>query len=139
MQQFKMISEFLKKFSFVSPNTPDLFFSQKDGAAAKMDINVDINIKSSETQMFMVDLIVNIDSKLDGGKVVFQIGVEYSALIQIDGDPKGEGVKHALLVDVPRLLFPAVRGLVMQATGESGFPPLHMQSIDFEEMYANRK
>ncbi|MDR3208705.1 MAG: protein-export chaperone SecB [Rickettsiales bacterium] len=138
MVKYNMIQQFLKKFSFDSPSVPELFFKQEN-TQAKMDINIDIQIKSSENKLYMVDLLTNLHSKLDGDKTVFTIDCVYSALVQVEKKEKEDDLKHMLLVDVPTMLFPAVRALVMRATSESGFPPLQMQIVDFEELYKNKK
>ena len=138
MAQFKLISGFLKKLTFDSPSVPELFFKQ-DNTQAKMDINLDIQIKSSENKLFMVDLVTKLHSKLEDDKTVFEIDCVYSALVQIEKDKGEEDVKHTLLVDIPGLLFPNVRALVLRATAESGFPPFQMQVVDFEELYKSKK
>ncbi|MDR1826249.1 MAG: protein-export chaperone SecB [Rickettsiales bacterium] len=141
MAQFKLMSSFLKKLSFDSPSVPELFFKQ-DNTQAKMDINLDIQIKSSENKLFMVDLVTKLHSKLDdpkAAKTVFEIDCVYSALVQIEKDDGEEDVKHSLLADVPTLLFPNVRALVLRMTAESGFPPFQMQVVDFEELYKSKK
>ena len=138
MAKFKMISGFLKKLSFDSPSVPELFFKQEN-TQAKMDINLDIQIKSSENKLFMVDLLTKLHSQLEKSKTVFVIDCVYSALVQIENDKGEEDVKHTLLVDIPGLLFPNVRALVLRLTAESGFPPFQMQAVDFEELYKSKK
>ena len=64
MAKFNIISQFLKDISFESPNVPELFFKQDDGQA-KLEIGIDIQIKGAENNLFMVDLIVKVHSKLD--------------------------------------------------------------------------
>lgn len=141
MAEYKLISKFLKKISFDSPSVPELFFKQ-DNTQAKMDINIDIQIKASENKLFMVDLITKLHSKLEdpkGDKTVFIIDSVYSALVQIENNKDEEDLKHMLLVDIPAQLFPNVRTLVLQLSSESGFPPFQMQIVDFEDLYKNRK
>jgi preprotein translocase subunit SecB len=49
-----------------------------------------------------------------------------------------EAKKRTLLIDVPTLLFPAVRALITRLTSESGFPAFTMQPVDFAQLYAQR-
>ena len=56
MAKFNIISQFLKDISFESPNVPDLFFKQDNGQA-ELEINIDMQVKGSEKNLFMVDLI----------------------------------------------------------------------------------
>ena len=138
MAEYKLISQFLKKFTFDSPSVPELFFKQEN-TQAKMDINLDIQIKSSENKLYMVDLLTTLHSKLDEKKTVFQIDGVYSALVQIEKNKDEEDLKHTLLVDAPGQLFPEIRSLVLRATADSGFPPFQMQAVDFEQLYKDKQ
>ena len=138
MPQFNIISQFLKDFSFESPNVPELFFKQENGQA-KMEINIDIQIKGTENNLYMVDLIVKLHSKLEAGdKSIFMIETTYSGLVQMEKTDNEDELKRTLLIDIPTLLFPAVRGLVTRATAESGFPPFAMQPVDFQKLYEEK-
>ena len=139
MAKFNIISQFLKDISFESPNVPDLFFKQDNGQA-ELEINIDMQVKGSEKNLFMVDLITKIHSKLKSdAKSIFLIEATYTGLVQIDESEKDEEAKkRTLLIDVPTLLFPSVRALVTRLTAESGFPPFAMQMVDFADMYEKR-
>lgn len=139
MAKFNIISQFLKDISFESPNVPDLFFKQDNGQA-ELEINIDMQVKGSEKNLYLVDLITKIHSKLKAdSKSIFLIEATYTGLVQIDEAEKDEETKkRTLLIDVPTLLFPSVRALVTRLTAESGFPPFAMQMVDFADMYEKR-
>ena len=83
MPKFNIISQFLKDISFESPNVPELFFKQDNGQA-KLEINIDIQIKGAENNLFMVDLITKVHSKLDANdKSIYLIESTYSVLIDM--------------------------------------------------------
>lgn len=139
MAKFNIITQFLKDISFESPNVPELFFKQENGQA-KLEINIDIQIKGAENNLFMVDLIVKAHSKLDANdKTIFLIETTYSGLVQMEEEKDEEKKKRTLLIDVPALLFPTVRGLITRLTSESGLPPFTMQPVDFEQLYNQRQ
>ena len=139
MAKFKIISQFLKDFSFESPNVPELFF-KRENTQAKLEINIDLQIKGAENNLFMVDLITKVHSKLDEGeKSIFLIESTYSGLVQMDESKDEEDKKRALLIDVPTLLFPSVRALITRMTAESGFPAFVMQPVDFAKLYEDRQ
>lgn len=138
MPKFNIISQFLKDISFESPNVPELFFKQDNGQA-KIEINIDINIKGSENNLFMVDLITKVHSKLEkDDKTIFLIESTYTGMVQYE-EKDEEAKKKTLLIDVPTLLFPAVRALVTRLTAESGFPAFTMQPVDFAALYEQRQ
>ena len=139
MPKFNIISQFLKDISFESPNVPELFFKQ-DNAQAKLEINMDIQIKGAENNLFMVDLLTKVHSKLESdSKSIFLIESTYSGLVQMEEEKDEEAKKRALLIDVPTFLFPAVRALITRLTSESGFPTFTMQPVDFAELYEQKK
>ena len=134
MAKFNIISQFLKDFSFESPNVPELFF-KNDNGQAKLEINIDIQIKGAENNLFMVDLVTKVHSKLnDGDKSIFLIESTYSGLVQMGEEKDEEAKKRALLIDVPTMLFPSVRALITRMTAESGFPAFVMQPVDFAKL-----
>ena len=135
MAKFNIITQFLKDFSFESPNVPELFF-KSDNGQAKMEIN----IKGAENNLFMVDLITKIHSKLENGdKSIFLIESTYSGLVQMEEEKDEEVKKRTLLINVPTLLFPYVRALMARMTAESGFPTFVMQPVDFEKLYEEKQ
>ncbi len=139
MAKFNLIQQFLKDISFESPNVPELFFKQDNGQA-ELEINIDIPVKGSENNLFMVDLNVKVHSKLkDNAKTIFLIESTYTGLVQLDEEKDEEAKRRTLLIDVPTLLFPAVRSLVTRLTAESGFPPFAMQQVDFAALYEQRQ
>ena len=137
MPKFNIISQFLKDISFESPNVPELFFKQDNGQA-KVEINIDINIKGSENNLYMVDLVTRVHSKLDkDDKTIFMIESTYTGMVQYE-EKDEETKRRTLLIDVPTILFPSVRALVTRLTSESGFQPLTLQMVDFEALYEQR-
>ena len=138
MAKFNIISQFLKDISFESPNVPELFFKSENGQA-KVEIGIDIQIKGAENNLYMVDLITKVHSKLENNdKTIFLIESNYSSLVQMDEEPNEEIKKRTLLIDVPTLLFPSVRGLVTRLISESGFPAFTLQPVDFSQLYEEK-
>ena len=138
MPKFNIISQFLKDISFESPNVPELFIKQDNGQA-KIEMNIDINIKGSENNLYMVDLITKVHSKLENqDKSVFLIESTYTGMVQCE-EKDEETKKKTLLIDIPTILFPSVRAMVTRLTAESGFPPFTMPIVDFADMYEQRQ
>ncbi len=138
MPKFNLISQFLKDISFESPNVPELFFKQ-DNSQAKLEINIDINVKVAENNLYMVDLITKVHSKIEkDNKTVFLIESTYSGLVQSE-EKDDETKKKMFFIDVPTLLFPAVRAMVTRLTAESGFAAFTMQPVDFTALYEQRQ
>ena len=138
MPKFNIISQFLKDISFESPNVPELFFKQENGQA-KIELNIDMNVKGSENNLYMVDLVTRVHSKLEkDDKTIFMIESTYTGMVQYE-EADEETKKKTLLIDVPAVLFPYVRAMVTRLTAESGFPPLTMPLVDFADLYEQRQ
>lgn len=137
MPKFNIISQFLKDISFESPNVPELFFKQENNPA-KVEINIDMNVKGSENNLYMVDLVTRVHSKLDkDNKTIFMIESTYTGMVQYE-EKDEETKRRTLLIDVPTILFPSVRALITRLTAESGFQPMALQMVDFEALYEQR-
>lgn len=132
-----IISQFVKDFSFEAPNSPQLFFN-KEPVEANLKLNIDIKVKKLNDELFTVDLITKVhNTTKKDDKSIFMIELVYSGLVGLNL-PEEEH-KHALLVQAPQYLFPAVRALISRVTSESGFPPFNMALVDFEAMYKERQ
>jgi preprotein translocase subunit SecB len=139
MKYFNLLSQFLKELSFESPNVPELFFRQEN-SQAKMDIAIDIQVKGAENNLYMVDLLVKLHSKLESDeKAIFMIESNYSGLVQVANTESEEALKKILMIDVPTLLFPTMRDIILRITSESGFPPFSMQMVDFQALYDDKR
>ncbi len=136
--EIKLIAQFMKDCSFENPNAPEFFF-RKEGGKADVSLSLDIQIKKTENNLFMVDLITKTTNKLqENQKTIFLIELVYSGLVSIQGIESEKEIQHKLLVDIPNLLFPNVRALILRMTGESGYPPLILSPVDFEELYQKK-
>lgn len=123
--------QYVKDFSFESPETPQVFLEQM----AQPTINVNFNVAAENVRddIHEVVLTIEIQSEVDG-KTVFVAELAYGGLCQITGATP-EVTKQALMIEVPRLLFPFARSVLAEAIRDGGFPPLLLNPIDFQQYY----
>lgn len=139
MKKFDLITEFLKNVSFESPNVPALFF-QKGNEQAQISINIDIQVKGADNNLYMVDLIVCLNSLLNtDNSIIFAVVCIYSGLVHVEKCENEEELRRTLMIDVPTMIFPSAKTLIEQIIMTSGFPPFKMQSVDFNALYENRQ
>jgi preprotein translocase subunit SecB len=50
-----------------------------------------------------------------------------------------EQKEPALMIELPRLMFPFVRGIIASNLASAGLPPLMLNPIDFVAMYQAKK
>ncbi len=129
-------TQYIKDLSFENPNAPMALVGLSEGPAIDVSIDVDVNKLQERVYEVVLTLRVKAASK---DTVVFMLELDYAGLASI-GQAVGEAESERLLLtDVPRHLFPFARAVVSDMTRDGGFPPLLINPIDFNELYANRK
>ncbi len=129
-------SQYLKDFSFESPNAPGIFLEMKHAPEIKVNLDVKAAKINEEHNIFQISLFVNAEAKYED-KTVFICETEYAAIATINVKP--EQLEPVLLVEIPRYLFPFSRNVIADATREGGFAPLMLQPVDFLSLYVARK
>ena len=131
MPQIRVVTQFVRDFSFENPRAPD---SLRGGEGAPtMDMNVEMAARGRPDSLFEVDLKISCTAK-QGDQVSFQIELVYGGLFEIANVPE-EHMEPVLLVECPRFLFPFVRRIIGDATTDGGFPPFLMEPLDFAAIY----
>ncbi|MGZ6213192.1 MAG: protein-export chaperone SecB [Candidatus Binataceae bacterium] len=137
-QPIRILGQFIKDFSFEAPHAPDIFATLRT-ESPEIPITIDTNVRHIGGQTFEVSLSVQIEAVVNGGKKAFILELVYSAVAEINERlvPQ-EHVHPILMIEVPRQMFPFVRQLVSEITGNGGFPPLMLQVFDFADMYRKK-
>ena len=129
-------SQYLKDFSFESPNAPGIFLEMKHAPEIKVNLDVKAGKINEENNIFEISLLVSTEAKYED-KTAFICETEYTAIATINVKP--ELLEPILLVEIPRHLFPFSRNIIADATREGGFAPLMLQPVDFLSLYVSRK
>jgi preprotein translocase subunit SecB len=124
-------TQYIKDFSFESPNAPQIFTH----LTAQPDLNVGVNVQTRPVGegSYEVVLLLKLEAKA-GDKTAFIAELAYGGVLTIPTVP-GEQLKYLLLVEAPRLLFPFARSIIANVVSDGGFPPLLIHPIDFAAMY----
>ncbi|PIZ32231.1 MAG: protein-export chaperone SecB [Alphaproteobacteria bacterium CG_4_10_14_0_8_um_filter_37_21] len=134
-QPIMILGQFVKDLSF---EHPDPLFSLNIPADKQPDMNVDvaINTKPAEQEgLYEVTLGVNVSAKA-ADKTMFLLELSYSAFVQVDMQAvEKDQLNPVLMINVPHMLFPFVRGIIYNTVREGGLPPLMLNPIDFAAMY----
>jgi preprotein translocase subunit SecB len=131
-KQFLLQQLYIKDLSFEAPNTPDVFNEQK------LDTDTQMNIKSSHRQVgdenYEVALHLSIHAK-NGEQSVFLVELEQAGIFLVKGYSEDD-TKGLLATYCPATLFPYAREAISSVVGRGGFPPLMLQPINFDALYA---
>jgi len=83
--------------------------------------------------MFECVLTVTVTAKT-GDKTLFLVEASQAGLFQIRGVPATE-IQPLMGIHCPNMLFPYVRESIADAIGRAGFPPVHLNPINFEALF----
>jgi len=128
--QLLVNAQYIKDFSFENPRAPQSL--QQPSAAPAVEINVDVKAQNIGGDAYEVVLSVHANAKLNG-EALFLIELSYGAVVTARNFAR-DMLPPALLVEVPRLMFPFARNIIADATRDGGFPPLMINPIDFSEL-----
>jgi len=141
MSQLKVLGQYIKNLSFKNPNSPAIFLSKNDNGP-EMNISVGVSTvklksKDESQNFYEVTLSVVAKSKIEETDA-FECSTDYCGVFGIDSKVDQKEAVKTILMDSPKILFPFVRHVVSTTTGTGGFPPLMLETPDFDKMYEDK-
>ena len=131
--QFQLQKLYIKDVSFELPNAPQIF--QEDGQV-EIKLNLAQRVEDLAEGVHEVTLTVTVTATL-GEKTAYLAEVQQAGIFSITG--LNEQGKHAALNTLcPHTLFPYARRAITDLVADGGFPPLVLQPINFDQVYAQR-
>lgn len=133
LPQFQLQKIYSKDISFELPNAPEVF---EETGQADIKLNLSQRVNDVSEGMYEVVLTVTVTAMF-GEKTAYLAEVHQAGLFGITGfDEKS---LHAVLNTLcPQSLFPYASRAVTGLVGDGGFPPLVLQPINFDQVYAQR-
>lgn len=133
LPQVGLISQYVKDLSFENPNAPAVYQWQ-----GQPQIDVQFNIGSSKVADEAYEVVLKIDVKaIAADRTAFIVDLSYGGLFGMRNVPE-EQIQPFLLAEAPRLIFPFARRVLADAVRDGGFPPLMLDPIDFNGLYAQQ-
>lgn len=129
--QVAVHAQYIRDFSFESPNAPHIFAPSQSQPAIEM--NVQVQTRKLEGNNYEVVLLTKLDAKIET-KTAFIVELDYAGIFEVPPMPE-DHLKAFLLIEAPRLLFPFARSIVANAIRDGGFPQVLINPIDFAAMY----
>jgi len=132
-QLFTINKIYTRNISFESPNAPGIFTVEFQ-PQLEVDLNVTSEALEPEEGLFNVIVRVTATTRI-GEHVGFLVEVEQGGIFQIQGFTDAD-LSYLLGVHCPNILFPYAREAVSDLVTRGGFPPLLLEPVNFEAMYA---
>ena len=131
--QFQIQKLYTKDVSFEIPNAPQVF---QDTGQAEVKLNLQQRVQDLGENNHEVVLTVTVTATV-GEKTAYLAEVAQAGIFVISGF--NEQQKHAIVnTFCPNTLFPYARTTITTLVSDGGFPPLTLQPINFEQLYAQR-
>lgn len=131
--QFQLQKIYVKDVSFEIPGAPQIF--QEDGQV-EIKMNLAQKVENLSDGVHEVTLTVTVTANL-GEKTAYLAEVQQAGIFAISG--LNEQSTHAAMNTLcPHTLFPYARRMITDLVAEGGFPPLVLQPINFDQIYAQR-
>jgi preprotein translocase subunit SecB len=128
-----LISQYVKDLSVESPNAPDSFQWQDP---PQVDVQFNIGARPINEEVQEVELKIVATAKAQAG-TAYIVDLTYCALIGMRNIDAAQA--HAFTyAEAPRLVFPFARRVLADAVRDAGFPPLMVDPIDFNGLYAQQ-
>ena len=125
---------YVKDLSLEIPNAPQIFIQRE---APQVSIELGNTTSMIEEGVFEVVITVTVTSKIED-KTVFLVEVAQAGIFQIRNVP-AENIEMIAAVTCPNILFPYARQTVSDIVTRAGFPPVLLNPINFEALYAQQK
>jgi preprotein translocase subunit SecB len=128
-----IITQYVKDLSVENPSAPDVF---QWAEPPQIDVQFNIGAEPIGTDVHEVTLKLTLTAASQRG-TMYIVDLAYSGLVGMRNVPEEQG--HAFLyAEAPRLLFPFARRVVADAVRDAGFPPLMVDPVDFNGLYAQQ-
>ena len=125
---------YVRNVSFEAPGVPHVFQEQ---GQPNVELNLSQRASLLGTDVHEVVLSVTATCKI-GDKTAYLAEVEQAGIFGISGfdDANRDAV---LGTYCPNVLFPYVRQVISELVQNGGFPPLFLQPINFDALYAEQQ
>jgi preprotein translocase subunit SecB len=130
---FNIEKVYVKDASIETPNSPQVFL---EPAQPQVEVQLQNGAQRLNEVLYEVVVTVTVTAKA-GDKTLFLVEAAQAGIFQIQHVPAAD-LEPILGVGCPNILFPYAREVVAELIGRAGFPPIHLQPVNFEAMYAAR-
>jgi preprotein translocase subunit SecB len=131
--QFSIDRIYVKDLSLENPGSPQSFQLTE---APQVEVGLRTRTDAVAQDVFECVLTVTVTAK-SGDRTIFLVEASQAGIFTIKGVPQ-EQLQPVIAVHCPTVLFPYVRETIAEATTRAGYPPVHLQPINFEALFAQQ-
>jgi preprotein translocase subunit SecB len=128
-----IITQYVKDLSVENPSAPDVYQWPEP---PQIDVQFNIGAEPISPDVHEVTLKLTLTAASERG-TMYIVDLAYCGIVGMRNVPEEQA--HAFLyAEAPRLLFPFARRVVADAVRDAGFPPLMVDPVDFNGLYAQQ-
>ncbi len=131
---FQIQRVYLKEASLEQPNSPGILLQ---GEQPAVDIQLGVEAQPVAEGVYEVSVTATVQTKI-ADKTVFLVEAKQSGIFEIRNLSQ-EQMGPIVGVVCPQIVFPYLRGNVADIVQRAGFPPVHLQEINFQAMYEQQQ
>jgi preprotein translocase subunit SecB len=122
---------YVKDLSLENPGAPQSLLQMTD--APHVEVGLRTRGEQIDQNLFECVLTITVTAK-SGDKTLFLVEVAQAGLFRIQGVPMAD-IQPIMGIHCPSVLFPYIRETIANAIIRAGFPPVHLDPINFEVLY----
>lgn len=123
---------YLKDASLEMPNAPQILTRT---TPPQIDVQVGTAVTAVGEDLFQVVLSVTVTARVDSD-VAFLVEAHQAGIFQIAGFTSEAEKQSVIAAYCPGVVFPFVRETIASLIQRTGYPPVLLQPINFEALYA---
>ncbi len=131
---FQIQRMYLKDLSLEQPNSPQILLEQQQ---PQVDIQLGIEATPLADGVYEVGVTATVHTKIKD-KTVFLVEAKQAGIFEIRHLP-AEQMGPIMGIACPQIIYPYLRGNVADLIQRAGFPPVHMNEINFQAMYEQQQ
>ena len=125
---------YLKEASLEQPNSPAIFLEQAQPA---VEIHLGVDTSNVADGVYEISVSATVQTKI-GDKTVFMVEAKQAGIFEIRNLPE-EQLAQVIGVACPQIVYPYLRGNVADIVQRAGFPPVHLQELNFQAIYEQQR
>jgi preprotein translocase subunit SecB len=131
---FNIEKLYVKDLSVEVPNAPAVFMEHD---APQIDVNMSTESRALGNDIYHTSITVTVTAKI-ADKTMFLVECTQGGIFRIQNVPQDQ-MPMVLGIGCPNIVFPYLRETVSDVITRSGFPPLLLNPVNFEALFAQQQ
>ncbi len=131
---FQIQRVYLKEASLEQPNSPAILLEQEQPT---VDIQLGVEAGQAADGVFEVAVTATVTTKIKD-RTVFLAECKQAGIFEIRNIDETQ-MGAVMGIACPQIIYPYLRGNIADLITRAGFPPVHLDEINFQSMYEQQQ